>query len=390
MDPITCGLVEKANNKARLINHLSLPPGQSLNDGIHDDYSKVMYQDLQDAVKISLRLLEEKPDAQIIYSKLDGKNAFRVLSIHPFDRRWQVLKAENPLTSKVVFFVDLCVVFGNRASCFLYENFSRVLAHIYSAKAGVDGVSYLDNSLQIGIGEVQTNQYLGIFLDICSQINMPIADDKMVKAMPIIIFLGTRLNALQQTIEVPENKAYKALTQIDAFLDSKKVTVLQIQRLTGLLNFFCRAIVPGRTFTRRLYAAYAGNAVRQHHHVKVSNEMKLDLRMLKSFLAQNQSVLRPFVDFDQKSFVDVQIFSDAAKSNLLGYAACCLGSASGQALYCFDRWELDLIEVHDPSIQFLELLALTVGIVLFLPPFMIGMSRFIVTTKQWFRWLITE
>lgn len=337
-----CGLVEKAGNKTRLINHHSFPPGQSLNDGIDDDHSKVTYQDLQDAVRISLEILKVNPQANIHYSKLDRKNAFRVLSIHPHDRRWQVLKAENPLTSEFVYFVDLCVSFGNRASCFLYEKFSRALAHVYASRAGQEGVSYLDDSLQIGDGESETNRYLGIFLDICSAINMPIAEDKSVPATPIIIFLGTRLNALRKTIEVPENKVLKALTQIDTFLSAKKVTVLQIQCLTGLLNFFCRAIVPGRAFTRRLYAAYAGNCLRQHYHVRVTNEMRLDLTMWKSFLRQHPSVLRPFVDFDsQKSFVDVYLSSDAAKSSLLGYAACCLNNASGQALYCFDRWEPD-------------------------------------------------
>lgn len=173
-----CGLVSKSNNRTRLINHHSYPPGRSLNDGIDDEHSKVTYQDFQDAIKLSLKLQKENPGQQVCYSKLDGKNAFRTLSLHIHDRRWQVLKAENPLTGNEVFFVDLCISFGNRASCLLYERFSRALAHIYHSRSGVPGVSYLDDALQAGVGLRQTNAFLQIFLDICSEINMPVAGEK--------------------------------------------------------------------------------------------------------------------------------------------------------------------------------------------------------------------
>lgn len=70
-----CGLVAKANNKTRLINHHSYPYGSSLNDGIPDECSRVTYQDLQDAIKITLDILDKNPQAEVHYSKLDGKNA---------------------------------------------------------------------------------------------------------------------------------------------------------------------------------------------------------------------------------------------------------------------------------------------------------------------------
>lgn len=377
-----CGLVPKSGGRTRLINHHSFPPGRSLNDGIPDEHAKVTYQDLQDAIKITLQILKRDPEAQIHYSKLDGKDAFRVLCLHSFDRRWQVLKAENPLTQRMVFFVDLCVCFGNRASCFLYEKFSRALAHVYACKAGEKGVSYLDDSLQVGPSYSRTNEYLGIFLDICSFINMPIADEKTVFATQVIIFLGMRINALTRTVEVPQDKVDKAMNQLDALLASKKATVLQIQKLTGLLNFFCRAIVPGRTFTRRMYASFAGNAMRPHHHVRVTGEMKLDLGMWRNFLEQENAVLRPFLDFDDEvNFIELPIFSDAAKSPLFGYSTCFLDKKGGTAYFCSDQWDEGLIEQWDPSIQFLELYALAVGVILF-APFLAGKRSVIFCDNQ--------
>lgn len=361
-----CGLVAKSNNRTRLINHHSYPPGSSLNDGIDDAHAKVTYQDFQDAIRLSIKLQKANPGGQLYYTKSDGKNAFRVLPIHPHDRRWQVLKAENPLTGRFVYFVDLCVSFGNWASCFLYESFSKAMAHIYQSKAGVPGISYLDDALQAGIGEQQANQFLGIFLQLCQQIGMPVADDKTVTATPIIVFLGMIINALHNTVGLPVDKVDKALNQLDRILHSKSVTILDMQKVTGLLNFFCRAVVPGRAFTRRLYAAYSGLGLKQHHHVKVSPEMRLDLAMWQTFLTMKGKVFRPFVDFDDDNIaIDLAMTSDAAKSDQLGYAAFCRMPNSFDAYYCFDRWDLDLISDYDPSIQFLELFALSVGITLF-------------------------
>lgn len=363
-----CGLVEKSGNRTRLINHHSYPPGRSLNDGIDDDHSKVVYQDFQDAIKITMDLLNEDPEVEIFYSKLDGKNAFRVLGVHPFDRRWQVLKAENPMTRQMVYFVDLCVSFGNRASCFLYEAFSKALAHIYATKTGIKGVSYLDDALQVGVGQQTTNSYLNIFLQICREIRMPIADDKTVLATQVIVFLGLILNAKDRTIGIPEDKVTKALNQIEFFLAAKKVTVLDVQKLTGLLNFFCRAIVPGRSFTRRLYGSFVGAATKPHHHIKVNREMKLDLQMWKTFLLQDKAVLRPFVDFDSLTkFVEFPIFSDAAKSASLGYSTCFFSPDEQLIFYCFEQWDKNFLLSCDPSVQFLELMALAVGVILFLP-----------------------
>lgn len=366
-----CGLVPKApapdgRPRTRLINHHSFPYGRSANDGIPDEMAKVTYQDFQDAVKLSVKLAKENPNANIHYTKCDGKNAFRVLSLHPDDRFLQVVKAENPLTGKFQFFVDTCISFGSRASCFLYEKLSKALAHIYYVKTGVPGVSYLDDALQIGISEEQADVLLQAYLNICSQINMPMADDKTVYATQIIIFLGMLLNARNGTIGLPQDKINKALNQIDSILGDRNVTILRMQQITGLLNFFGRAIVPGRAFTRRLYAAFSSTHLKQHHHIRVSNEVRLDLSMWRTFLLSGDCVFRPFVDFDDKdNVIDLPCYSDAAKSPVLGYAACFLDHSAKSVQFCFAQWEPEFIQSFDPSVQFLELFALSCGVFLF-------------------------
>lgn len=362
-----CGLVEKAGGKTRMIHHYSHPPGASVNDFIPDSYAKVQYQDFQYAILITLNLLEQYgQESKIFYTKTDAQHAFRVLCIAVEDRPFQLLKATNPVTGKLAYFADLCCGFGSRSSCFLYDKLSRCLRHLYRYKSGIDGVVYLDDGLQIGFNETNANGNLAIYLDLCRQINLPISEDKTVWATQVIVFLGLLINAAKKIITIPEPKLSKALNQIDFIIGAKKVTVLDMQRITGLLNFFCKAIVPGRAFTRRLYAMYSGEnkQLKQHHHVRVTSEVRLDLGMWRRFIVNNLDFSRPFVDFDKAAKRTIlQFTSDAAKATQTGFATCF--QFEKVLYYCFDRWERQFLEQYDPSIQFLELYGSVCGILLF-------------------------
>lgn len=226
---------------------------------------------------------------------------------------------------------------------------------------------YLDDGLQIGISQSHCNENLDIYLGICAEINLPTSAEKTVRATPIIVFLGMLIDGRKRLIGVPQDKVCKALNQLDGIHSSKKTKVLDLQRITGLLNFFTRAIVPGRSFTRRLYAHFANPKLMQHHHVRVTNEIRYDLGMWREFLRQDDKVLRPFIDFDGQDPLDMPFTSDAAKSAKLGYASCFRSDSSNVFYYCYSRWEPGFLEKWDPSVQFLELFGLSVGILLFSP-----------------------
>ena len=108
-----------------------------------------------------------------------------------------------------------------------------------------------------------------------------------------------------------------------------------MQQLSGYLNFLSRAVVPGRTFTRRMYAKYSkvvntGGApqnanqfkIKQHHHVKLDKEFKLDCQIWLEFLDGDlrQVVDRPMIDlFSQpNSSVDIGFSLDASASKQSG------------------------------------------------------------------------
>ena len=128
------------------------------------------------------------------------------------------------------------------------------------------------------------------------------------------------------------------------------------------LNFINRAIVPGRAFTRRMYAKFSGikdgnMMLKQHHHVKLDKEFKMDCKIWEMFLQDISSITRPFVDMSKEITADELFFySDASAKEDFSY-----GAVFGNR-WIFGRWQENFIQDYEPSIKFLELFALCAAI----------------------------
>ena len=140
------------------------------------------------------------------------------------------------------------------------------------------------------------NEQIAIFLQICKEINFPISMEKTIWATNILVFLGFLINTITQSISVPTEKIDRALSLIQSILKNKKTTVNVLQKLCGFLNFLCRCFVPGRAFTRRIYAYFASN-MKPYHHIRVNQEIRSDLTMWLEFLTNPVVYCRPFIDY---------------------------------------------------------------------------------------------
>ena len=110
---------------------------------------------------------------------------------------------------------------------------------------------------------------------------------------------------------------------IHYFLDKrhKKVTVLQIQQLTGFLNFLCKCIVPGRAFSRRLYSLASNDKLLPHHHVRITAECRMDLQIWDKFLMEPLIFCRPFINCFKRTAKDIDMYSDASGCKTKGFGA---------------------------------------------------------------------
>ena len=353
------GLVPKdGGKKTQLIFHLSHPrlpshvPQRSVNANTPEHLSKVNYPDFSEAIKLILKYMEND---QCWGGKSDFKSVFRGLPIRAQDWRYLVMKAVNPLDNKTYFFIDKCLPFGASISCSHFQRFSNAIAHIVAYRSNRESINYLDDFFFTAFLAKICNAHIDIFLDVCGQINFPVALDKTFRATRQLTFLGFLIDMINKLVAVPVEKIQKAISMIDYILSKKKINLETLKKICGYLNFIARCVVPGRAFLRRLYSAGCGLTL-PHHHLYVNKEMKLDLTMWKTFLLHPMVFCRSFEDFVHMKVEMPGIYSDASANPLLG----CGGIWRNE--WFAIQWETGFVEAKRPSIAYLELYGVVAAI----------------------------
>ena len=362
------GLVPKAGGQMRLIFHLSYNFGddwdqQSLNHHTPYELCKVKYRDLDHAVRNCIML--ETPE--IFYGKSDVRSAFRVVPILPRQRCLLMMMARNPNSGKIAYFSDKCLPFGSGISCSHFQLFSDCLSHIveFVTRKKFCITNYLDDFLFVASSKRECDQLVRSFLDICSDINCPIAMDKTEWGSQLVIFLGILLDGHHQCMCIPREKRDKALNLLRWVMDKKKVTIKLIQRLTGTLNFLNKAIIPGRAFTRVMYDKLKlqdnkGNSLKSYHHISVGSQFLADCRVWEQFLIQADSaqMCRDFVDIEGSKYATtLNFYTDASLSLIHGG----LGGIFNDR-WIAQKWDKEFLIREKPSIEYLELYALAAGL----------------------------
>ena len=223
-------------------------------------------------------------------------------------------------------------------------------------------INYLDDFLFAAILKAICDQQVQCFLDVCAEINFPVSLQKTHWGTNCLVFLGLLIDTVRQLVCIPCEKVKRAQELIDRILQKRKVTLHDLQKICGFLNFLCQAILPGRAFTRHLYA-YTGGNLKPHHHIKVNQEMRGDLNMWKQFLSHPTAYCHPFLDFDNKVLAqEVDFYSDASRNFDLGMGAICQNS------WMFAWWG-DRVKSLEPSIEYLELYALCAAVLVWIKCF---------------------
>ena len=163
---------------------------------------------------------------------------------------------------------------------------------------------------------------------LCSYLGVPIAPEKTCGPSTTLCFAGIELDSVLFEARLPVKKITKCLSSISNFLKLKKVTLKEIQSLTGLLNFACSVVVPGRAFLRRLIDLTVG--VRSSYHmIRMSREVKADLAVWQSFLT----------GFNGKSFFLEDTWYSSEKLHLFTDASGAIGfGAVFGSKWCYGAW----------------------------------------------------
>ena len=357
------GLVPKDNGRdTRLIFHLSYLRGKqkkSVNANTPEEECTVQYPLFDEAIRLCI-----KAGKGCKLSHSDVQSAFRNLGMNKKSWHHLVMRAKLPINGKWYYFVDKCLPFGASISCKLFQMVSDALAYLVQNKTGDELVNYLDDFLFIALLACICNQNLEVFLELCRNINMPISEEKTEGASTCLVFLGLLINTIDQTVSVPIEKLEKAQVMISNILGrpSKKITVNELQKLCGFLNFLCRAVLPGRAFTRRLYAQLGGNINKSkllpHHHIRINTEVRQDLLTWEKFINHPSAFCRSFIDFTETiKAEEIGLASDASRAHTLGFGAIC------QTSWIYHMWLEGYIASFKPSIEYLELFGVVAGVI---------------------------
>ena len=275
------GLIpKKTPGDFKMIHHLSLPKGMSINDGIASKNTHVQYATVADAIR-----LIKRAGPGCFLAKTDIKSAFRIIPIHP---------SEYPLLGmkwRGLYYYDRCMPMGCSSSCKTFEAFSTAIEWIARHKLEVDELLHLlDDFLFVSATYIQCQSNLNRSICLCNQLGVPIAPDKTCGPSTTLTFAGIELDSIKSEARLPQDKILKCVETIKAFLKRKKVCLQELQSLIGLLNFATSVITPGTAFLRRLYDL-TQNVQKPHHLIRLRAEVKGDLRVWLTFLSSFNGVL---------------------------------------------------------------------------------------------------
>ena len=233
----------------------------------------------------------------------DVQSAFRLVPLNKRSWKWLIMKVKDPRTKKWKFFVDKCLPFGASISCAIFQRISDALKFLfeYQTNSWNTVTNYLDDFPFLALTILRCNELLSEFHKMCSDIGIPLSDEKTKWANDLVIFLELLLDGRRFIIRIPLEKRRRAIMMLNNMIAKKKAMVGELQELCRYLNFLCCAIFPGRPFIRLMYAKYSDSIVlpypiggrkpeanktilKKYYHVRLDSEFKSDCKIWLAFL----------------------------------------------------------------------------------------------------------
>ena len=344
---ISPGVQKKGSMKFRTINDLSFPRGNSINDSL-TFRTKCKYESIDDAIAMVRSL-----GVGAFMAKLDIKDAFRLIPVHPHDRQFLGFKWLS------MTFVDLRLPFGLRTSPPWFEALGRLLAWIIRYKLHVVSVvRYVDDFFVAAGSASECATFVSAIVKLFADIKVPVNVEKLISEgspRQSCIFLGVELDSVARLARLDAIRLSAMREAVRAWISRDRWSVSELRELTGQLSFATKVIPIGRAFLRRLFASLCF-ANRESFSPIISDECKSDLQWWHHLLHSWNGVSM----FLETAPPDWTIFSDAS---LTSWGVFCHGSWISQ---CWTHDELHLaMRASRVSLPFLELYALTSGVLSF-------------------------
>ena len=271
------GAIPKKNQqgKWRLITDLSSPQGHSVNDGIDPALCSLSYTSVDDAAAEICAM-----GRGTLLAKLDIKNAYRIVPVHPEDRLLLGTKWQGKL------FIDTVLPFGLRSAPKIFNAIADALEWIFAHSGIYPTHHYLDDFIFFGRpGTKQCADALTTAITLCNKLGVPLALDKLLGPSTVLPFLGIELDTDTMELRLPADKLHSLQSLIKSWQGKKSCTKRGLLSLIGHLQHAAKVVKPGRTFVRRMIDL-ATTAKELHHHIRLNRGFQSDLLWWATFLQE--------------------------------------------------------------------------------------------------------
>ena len=276
------GVIPKRNrpHKWRLIINLSSPQGHSVNDAISSEQSSISYASLDDAVSFIVKL-----GIGCLLAKLDLKEAYRAVPVHPFDQPLLSVKWEG------VVFIDRALPFGLRSAPKIFSALTDGLMWLLYERGVQFALHYLDDFLVLGPANSSVCQEApNTTLSTCEEVGLPVAPEKTEGPTSCLTFLGIVIDTQTNQLRLPQEKLENLHSTISRWMYSGKTqtprhsgTKRDLLSLIGLLNYAAKVVRPGRAFLRGLIDV-AGTVDALDYCVHLNGAARAELAWWNTFL----------------------------------------------------------------------------------------------------------
>ena len=271
------GVIPKKNQqgKWRLITDLSSPQGHSVNDGIDPALCSLSYTSVDDAAaEISAM------GRDTLLAKLDIKNAYRIVPVHPEDRPLLGTKWQDKI------FIDAVLPFGLRSAPKIFNAIADALEWIFAHSGIYPTHHYLDDFIFFGHpGTNQCADALTTAIASCNKLGVPLALDKLLGPSTVLPFLGIELDTATMELRLPADKLHNLQSLIKSWQGRKSCTKRKLLSLIGHLQHAGKVVKLGRTFVRHMIDL-ATMAKELHHHIRLNLSFRSDLLWWATFLQE--------------------------------------------------------------------------------------------------------
>lgn len=271
------GVIPKQHqhNKWRLITDLSSPEGASVNDAIDPSLCSLSYISVDQAASVAMQLGRGS-----LLAKIDIKSAYRLIPVHPYDRKFLGMLWEQEL------YVDCMLPFGLRSVPKIFSSVADALEWCVGCQ-GVEHIfHYLDDFLTMGPPASPICEENLLALErLCTSLRVPLAPDKRMGPASVLTFLGIVIDTLRGELRLPDDKLQRLMDTLKVWLNRRTCTRRELKSLIGVLSYACQVVRPGRSFLRRAIALLSV-AKQPHHHIRLNAEFKADLSWWEAFASQ--------------------------------------------------------------------------------------------------------